>query len=203
MQTTRRKILDHLEANAPSSAKSISQALQMTVANIRHHINRLEEDGFIEIVDRTRLEGRGRPTLLYGLTIQASKTDLRQLTSALWTELLGDSSPDEASRKLQKLAIKITAVDGSAGGSLTQRLYQAVRRLRGLSYDARWEAHAQSPLIILQRCPYAAIQMDLPEICTLDREIIAHLIGQPIEQISTRNNPSRAQPNCVFRVIPQ
>ncbi len=175
----------------------------MTVANIRHHLNQLEKDGFVEVATQTRNEGRGRPTLLYGLTVRASKTDLRPLTNALWTELLGDISPEQAKKKLQTLAARIISSDGNAGGSLTQRLYQAVHKLRGLSYDARWEAHAQSPLIILQQCPYAALQSELPEICSLDREIIARLIDQSVEQVSTRNSSQSGRPNCVFRVIPQ
>ena len=201
MQSTRRRILNYLENHPPASAQTISRALRMTVANIRHHMKRLADDNLIEIVQKAPVPGRGRPTLLYGLTHRAAKGDLRQLTTALWLELLKDLSEEEANRHLHRLAARILGTEGDSGGSLTQRLYSAVRQLRSLDFNARWEARADAPLVILEHCPFAALRFQLPEICALDKEILSILLGQPVEQIAARDPMPGGQTHCTFRIL--
>ena len=201
MQNTRRQILKYLGTNAPASASAIQQALLTTVANIRHHLRRLEEDGFVEVVGQKQVLGRGRPTLLYGLTPQAAAGDLTRLVLALWQLYIEGAPSDAAARNITAVAKLISPSGGQPDGSLTQRLYQAVRQLRTLDYEARWEAHADSPLIILKQCPFAAVRSDLPAICTLDGQIITRLVGQPVEQISERDLSTGGAPHCVFRVL--
>ena len=202
MHTTRRRILTYLENHPPASAQTISRALRMTTANIRHHLTRLADDHLIEVVQKNTVLGRGRPTLLYGLTHRAAKGDLRQLTTALWMELLKDLPEEEANRQLHRLAARLLGTDGDSGGSLTQRLYATVRQLRSLDFNARWEARADSPLLILEHCPYAALKSQLPEICSLDKEIVSILLGQPVEQVTEREPNPGGQTHCVFRILP-
>jgi predicted ArsR family transcriptional regulator len=173
----------------------------MTVANIRHHLRRLEDDQLIQVVEKRPVSGRGRPNLIYGLTHRAKNDDLRRLTTALWLELLEDLTEPEAKIYLEKLARRILGTDSDLGGSLTQRLYSAVRQLRGLEYDARWEAHAESPIVILEHCPYSGIQPQVPGLCSLDKEILFILLGQPVEQTTVRHSDRGGPTQCVFRVL--
>ena len=65
MQNTRQRILQYLEKNSQATAPELSQVLDLTQANIRHHLGVLENDGKIEVIGETPASGRGRPTLVF------------------------------------------------------------------------------------------------------------------------------------------
>jgi hypothetical protein len=64
------------------------------------------------------------------------------------------------------------------------RLAAFVSELSRMNYQARWEAGAEGPRILFGQCPYAAILAGHPELCQMDRELIAAGTDQPVRQDS-------------------
>jgi len=67
-------------------------------------------------------------------------------------------------------------------------------------YQARWDAHAQAPRILLHNCPYAAVLENHPELCRMDAYMIAQLLGLPVEQLARMDIFGSHPPACVFAV---
>lgn len=182
MKTIRARILDLLQTKGRLSAVELSQALRMTPANARHHLSILINEGVVEVAGQRSPQGRGRPTQLYTLTQQSRRNNLGGLANALLEELLGLLPEEERAAILMRTAERLAGGQPKGGLSLTQRLSQAIHQLNGAHYQARWEAHAEAPYIILGHCPYAEILPDHPELCQLDALLLGTLLGAPVRQ---------------------
>ena len=204
MKTSRERLLDYLYAHHPLTAIEISQALRMTEANARHHLGILKNQGLVDITGKRPAAGKGRPLLLYSPSEKALGDNLGSLAGALLEELLADLPQAEQKKALQRVARRIPAQtiaarDGPA--NLTQRLYSAVQQLNAWNYQARWEAHADGPRLVLAHCPYATILPEHPELCSLDALLLEQLLNKPVEQIARLALDAHALPYCVFRLV--
>ena len=200
MTNTRQHILDHLQAKRFATATEISHALQMTSANVRHHLSILLDEGVVEIAGQRPSSGRGRPTQLFTLTQQAQQHNLDGLASALMCEFVDARSPEGGSSQLLRIAKRLKGEAQKSSPNLTQRLYQAVQRLNELHYQARWEAHAQAPQLILSHCPFAAILPEHPELCKMDAFLIEDLVQVKATQSAKLRQDSRGATYCMFIV---
>ena len=194
MQHTRQQIINYLQANRLSTSAELAQALQLTAANIRHHLSILEKEGFIETVGQQSGRGRGRPLQVYALAEHALQDNLAGLASAL-LEMLAVTG--DAPEHLGAVATKLLGpLDFAPQGHA--RLNQAVDQLNARNYRAKWEASPTGPRIILRNCPYAAILSAHPELCQLDAEILAQLLDQEVTQTARLERLPGGPPHCAF-----
>lgn len=204
MPTSRQQILAYIRKHGSASATDISRAMQMTPANARHHLAHLEANGLIEVVNQRHAEGRGRPVRVYGLSRAARGDNLGHLAGAILDIWQADLPPEKRERMLRGIAHRLAASGqtGSPGAvSLTRRLAQAVDRLNELHYQARWEAGAAGPRIILGHCPYAGIVESHPELCRLDAFFLEECVGMSA-QLTAKLEPGRqGLPFCLFALI--
>jgi predicted ArsR family transcriptional regulator len=77
-------------------------------------------------------------------------------------------------------------------------LGEAIIRLNDLNYKAHWEAHTDSPHIILGACPYARIINIHPELCEMDAYLISALTGEEFSQIEKISRHPDGPPHCRF-----
>jgi len=75
-----------------------------------------------------------------------------------------------------------------------------MQALNELNYEARWEAHADAPQVVLGHCPYAEIIDAHPELCQMDTFLLEILIGERAEQVEKLALNVRGWPYCLFRV---
>lgn len=200
MTSTRQLILDYLKQKPIATALEISQALNTTAANIRHHLSILTLEGAVEIVGERPNRQRGRPSQLYMLASQARQNNLGILADALLDELLASIPKNEHQGLLRRIALRM-AGEGESSRNLTQRLYLAIRRLNELQYRARWEAHLDAPFVILGHCPYSMILTDHPELCQIDSMIIEGLLATPVKQVEKLATDSQGATHCRFLVL--
>jgi predicted ArsR family transcriptional regulator len=73
--------------------------------------------------------------------------------------------------------------------------------LNELQYQARWEASAWGPRLILGHCPYAAIVSDHPELCRMDAFLLETKIGKPVEQTGKLQINDTGLPFCTFLMV--
>jgi predicted ArsR family transcriptional regulator len=197
MQTTRQRILTYLKQNQQVTASQLAIALDKTQANIRHHLGVLQQDGHIEIVGTAPQKGAGRPTHVYMLTKGAQENALDHLASALLDHAIPTRHTKNRTRKLQSIANKLIRSFTPAKKSITLRIGDAVQRLDELQYNARWEAHIDSPKILFFQCPYAKIIQHHPELCEMDALLISSLTGvecqQELKISRTQDGPDHCQ----------
>ena len=195
MQETRQGILDYLRTNHQATPGELSRSQQVTAANIRHHLGILQEQGLVEVVGQSVPSGRGRPRQLYALNSSALANNLAQLTSAL----LECIAPDQ--EEILRMVARTLARDSLAlHSNPTQRLYQTVQRLNALNYNARWEARAGGPRVMLEHCPYAPILDQHPELCQMDGYLVAGLTGLDVQQTARIEQSPTAPKACIFSV---
>ena len=199
MKTSRQRLLDYIQAHRAVTILEISRALRMTPANARHHLSILGEQGLVQIAGHRPGSGKGRPAAVYRLSQPAQGAGLHALSSALLVMMTSDLPENALPRLAQRLAGEGEGHDGPGSGSrLSQRLVRAVQRLNELGYQARWEAHATAPRLILGCCPYAAILPEHPELCQVDAALLETLAGASAGQTARLAPDRQGLPHCIF-----
>jgi predicted ArsR family transcriptional regulator len=197
--TTRLRILDHLRKHQTASVRELGRALGMTGANIRHHLAVLESNDLIEIVGQ-RKEGRGRPMHVYGLSRRVLGDGFDILAGTLFDVLLSNAADEKQEACLRSVAERLAGV-ADIKAPIMKRLVRAVERLNELHYQARWEASAAGPRLILGHCPYAAIVADHPELCRMDAFLLEMRLGSSIEQTAKLQMGEKSLPFCAFLMV--
>lgn len=198
MQNTRERILQFLDIHRQANAPELSRILNLTQANIRHHLDILERSGQIEIVGKLKEARRGRPTFVYMLTKTAQINSIDILAGVLLAEGLSGRSPGQQQKFLENTAKRIAGTHPETNKSITIQLGQAVQRLNDLNYKAHWEAHADAPNLFLGVCPYAQIISRHPELCQMDAALIGHLTGRNFRQVEKISRTQGGSPHCRF-----
>ena len=200
MQNTRQRIMNYLEAHNQATAVELSQVFNMTQANIRHHLSILVSEGQIEVVGQNQPVGRGRPNLLYMPTRQAQKHSLDILVSILLDDIQSIRSSKQREGKTRKLAERLASNSKSRNKSITIRLGESMQRLNELNYQAHWEAHADSPIIVLGKCPYTPIINQHPELCSMDKYLLETMLDVHVDQISKITRHPEGPQHCLFAI---
>ena len=198
-KTSRQRLVDFLRSRSTATAVEISHNLQTTPSNVRHHLSQLLEEGVVRIVGERHSSKRGRPTQLYTLTTPFTQHNLDRLSGALLDYTLQNQSPALQAQIIQQVAHQVAA-PAPETHQPTQRLNQSIQRLNQMGYQARWEAHANGPRVILGHCPYFAIIAEYPVLCQVDAAMISELTGRTASLEARLEPTSTGLPQCVFRV---
>jgi len=198
--TTRLRILDYLRRHHTATAGDLARFLAMTGANVRYHLAMLEDNQLVEVVGR-RHDGNGRPSQVYGLSRHVLGDGLDDLAIAIFEEWLQRLKATEQDAALARLAGRLAGSHPAleqVQKPLPRRLAEAIARLNELHYQARWEAAAAGPKVILGHCPYAAIVSRVPELCRMDVFLLESLLQIPMRQIA-HIEPENGEWQCVFQ----
>jgi predicted ArsR family transcriptional regulator len=198
MKTTRQRLLEHLAERRTATAAELSQTLHVTPANVRHHLSVLKAEGVVDVVGQRQGRSPGRPVQVYGLRSEISSHNLAGLAGALLKVLYENRSEDSPEAGLKALAVQLVKPEAGSGGSLSQRLSDAVLSLNKKNYQARWEAHSTGPRLIFSHCPYAAILDDHPELCRLDALMLEEMFGMSANQLARLEVNFQGISQCIF-----
>lgn len=184
LKSTRQQILELLSKQDQVSAAEISRVLSVTQADVRYHLARMVEEGLI-LIEKPKYSGRrGRPARRFSLASKSKRDNFAILTRALLRSLQEQYTEQEREQLLVNIARQIPA-EFKPGGSLGKRLVQAVDQLNLQNYQARWEAHADAPRVMFDRCPFAALRSDFPELCILDTYLLENYLDEKISQVES------------------
>ena len=197
MKSTRQRLLDILKNRPNTTAAELSRALQLTQADVRHHLSNMVDEGLVVETGYQRGGRRGRPARKFSIATATLKDNFDLLSSALLAVSLQNLSPPDRMVFLRDVAVKL-AGEHASGGPLAQRLAGAVVRLNELGYQARWEAHADAPRLILEHCPFASLLPKHPELCQLDACLLENLLKEPVAQIESLTHEDGG--HCIFLV---
>jgi predicted ArsR family transcriptional regulator len=196
MKSTRQHLLDILKNKPNCTAAELSRAMQLTKADVRHHLSNMVAEGLIVVTGHLHSGRRGRPARQFSIAAEQDHNfDL--LSSALLAVSLQNLSPSGQSAYFKRVAAQLGG-ENIPDGPLAQRLAGTVEKLNELGYQARWEAHADAPRLILESCPFTPLLSEYPELSQLDEFLLEFLLRQPVAQIESPT--PGADGHCIFLV---
>ncbi len=195
--SVRQKILALVRRQGSVTSADAARALQVGGADARHHLAGMVADGLLEVSGvRMPLGGRGRPQKQFRLRRMSAGDGLAGLVEAL----LAGKTPEQLEQGWGELASRLAAGNQAvAEKNPVRRLGLAVEHLNHLQYDARWEAHAGGPQVVLGNCPYWRVIGNQPGLCRMDAALLRALLGETVEQVAKLEQDERGNAHCVFR----
>ncbi len=198
--TIRHRVLAYLRKHSRATAAEIGRSLNLSAADVRHHLSILRSDGRIAQVGLARRAGRGRPVKLYGLSQELLGDNLPVLTDAILEEYWNGLSLRRRQARVEAVADRLSSACSPVGQglSLMGRLASVVDGLNKMNYHSRWEAGSEGPRILFGHCPYAAIIGKHPELCEVDAHLLSSCLGGSARQISRIGLEGATQ--CIFLI---
>jgi predicted ArsR family transcriptional regulator len=190
MMKTRQRILNHLKKTRDATAKEIARALNLSAPNVRYHLSVLGSDGRVEVVPKSKQDARGRPEKYYSLSQAALGDNLPALTDALLSQVGSTVAWTTIAHRL------IDPIEASNLPAVA-RLRVLVEKLNQMRYQSRWEAGAEGPRILFERCPYVAVIEEHPELCQMDASLLSDYLGMEVRQLG---RIEKTQGMCIFAV---
>ena len=185
---TRGRVLRSLLLNQKRTVNELAESVGINPISVRHHVNKLEAEGLIQ--SQEERHGVGRPRLVYSLTnkgmeqfpqryLQLTLRLLEQLKTSLPEKLLGDIFREVAEGITDDLTKNINLEELA----LHERLELLEEVLIAEGYMVNLEQDEGNYYIVEASCPYHHVGEDYPEICVVDRELIAHFTASNPERI--------------------
>jgi predicted ArsR family transcriptional regulator len=190
MQTTRQRIREILKEKKQATVEQLSDELELTQVTIRHHLEVLRGEGLVDAPTVLRRNGPGRPQYAYSLTEAAGDYFPRNYQSL--ADLMFDEIRDKFSPRELDLLLDAVADRMAAQGPALQReknpkrmLNTIVEYLNDQGYVARWEKNAEGEFVLHTcNCPYERVAQAHSEICKMDANFVAQLVGVSAERKS-------------------
>jgi predicted ArsR family transcriptional regulator len=198
--TARQRVLAYLQKQRAASAAQIGRALDMSAANVRHHLSVMLGDGRVVLVGLARKEGRGRPVKQYGLSEKSLGNNLAFLSDAVLDHWPGILSPAQRERAMLMLAKELVEQMGRPDKDVpvAKQLALLVEKLDKMHYQARWEAGGEGPRILFAHCPYAAIVEKHPELCRMDALMLGEEMDAKVRQLAKIDQKQGGSGHCIF-----
>jgi len=181
VQPIRRRITEILKEHGSATVAELAGELGMAQVSVRHHLDILIGEDFVEAAGVRRRDGAGRPSQVYGLTPQAVKLFPQRhdvIADGMLAEVKKMLSADEVLGVFSRLAEKTAheAPPGSPDQHLEDRLDEVAHFLTEKGYDARWELRDGSYEVHACNCPYVGVSDRHPELCGMDQSLMQHLL---------------------------
>lgn len=203
---TRREVLDQILRNGPISASEISDALGISTAGVRRHLDNIVEDGFAETVEAPRTaasggRGRGRPAKLFRLTDAGrgrfghdydtlALLALRALRDAGGDAAVTNFADERMSDLFGELTEAAAAESGSSGTTdrseeVVDRAERIAEALTERGYAATVNDAATGIQICRHHCPIQDVAHEFPELCAAEHRVVTELLGRHTQPLAT------------------
>jgi predicted ArsR family transcriptional regulator len=198
-----REMLELLRFSSPLTISQLIDGMGVTATAVRQRLTRLMALGLVERSHTA--EGRGRPSHQYVLSEKgrhSQPNNLGDLAVVLWQEV--QRIADDATRQrivlgaVQRLADKYESeVHGS---TVTERMAAITQLFAERQIPVSFEEVEGGPMIKVAGCPYPSLVQENREICGLEQQLLARIIGQPVELCECTHDGGSC---CSFKAVPQ
>lgn len=187
MASTRKFVLQTLLQRHTCTINDLAEAVQINPISVRHHIARLEADGFVD--SKEERHGVGRPRRIYFLTeLGMEQFPSRYINLSIrMLEVMKEKLPKEdVEMILGELAKDIISDHADKLKNKDMDLEQKVRLTEQLlieeGYSIEIEKDEEGYHINEIACPYMHVSVDHREVCIVDEVLISSILQTPIEQ---------------------
>ncbi|MEV4535114.1 HTH domain-containing protein [Asanoa sp. NPDC049518] len=194
-ERTRDRVLRLLLERGTATAAELGEALRLSPAAIRKHLDALLTDG--DVVTRQRPvragRGRGRPAKVFTLTDAARlrcgrHTYDNMATAALrWIAAHGGAGAVDAFAAEQVATLEGRCRDAmeGAGDDPIARAEALAEALTAEGYAANASAIATGGQLCQHHCPVAHVAAEFPELCEAETAVISRLVGTHVQRLAT------------------
>jgi predicted ArsR family transcriptional regulator len=210
LSTAKQRVLEHLKLSDGATASEIAEALGITEAAVRQHIDALVEMGLVvrRAQPRSR-SGRGRSPLEWELTTQAGGlfADRHgQLTVELLgaiTDALGPGGLDRVidARAEHQLAAYRAAVPAAGAATLQQRVRALAQQRTDEGYMADVQSDGADVILVEHHCPICTAATACPGFCRSELELFRATLG-PDVTVERTAHLLAGDVRCAYRVRP-
>ena len=198
MKSTRDRILQTLLKFPGSSINQLAEAVDINAISVRHHLTNLQAEGLVSAEEERH--GVGRPKLVYSLTEAGGEqfpSSYLQLTNKLLDQLKETMTNNEIFELFANIARSLYSDYESEfkNLSLEEKLNLTQKILSKEGYSIEWESNDDHYLVHEISCPYYHIGKKHPEVCNIDRTLIATMLALPVKQINCLLN---GDSHCTF-----
>lgn len=185
-KTTRERVLQTLLTKERCTINELADAVEINPISVRHHISRLEAEGFV--TSNEERHGVGRPRRVYYLTESGREqfpTRYVRLTLRLLEQLKDAMPVAMVDRLFTQMAIDMASGYQEEIDSLSveQRLDLIRDLLSSEGFTVEWELQGDYYHIREANCPYYHVGQDHPEVCSVDQTLISTLLDIPAQKI--------------------
>lgn len=186
MQKTRWQILEILRERGDATVNQIVRDLTkqrgelITAVTVRHHLSKLQEDGFVTMPQMQHRSTPGRPRHIYTLTGSGETVfpnNYQQLSKNLIRVIENRIEPDEVNVIIEDVVNIMAEEAGEITGTLPERLEAVVTYLNNHGYEARWAHHEEGFVLETLNCPYHQVAQQTDTLCNMDMKLIARMLG--------------------------
>jgi predicted ArsR family transcriptional regulator len=211
MESTRDQILGLLRGNGGATVVELAEALAMSPAAVRRHLDGLRAEGFVDV--KARRHPVGRPSFAFYLTERAEERDstaysrlllrmFRELAELRQDEVSGQGGHDVLDKVFEGIAARMAQEHRPEvmGVSLEEKVVQLSEALKAEGILDAWSREADGYRLLNSSCPYRRAAETTRAPCRLDRMTIQLLLGVPVEQVGRVVD---GHPYCEYVVQPK
>ncbi|CAN5854919.1 transcriptional regulator [soil metagenome] len=193
---TRQRVVRVLLERRTATATELADALDLTAAGVRRHLDRLLADGHVETVvpplvgSSGGTRGRGRPARSFQVTdaghaaLEQSYDDLAVSALRFLAETGGDDAVlDFARRRWAEVEHRLAA--GVDSVPAAERPDALARALTADGYAASVRSAPHGDQVCQHHCPVAHVAAEFPQLCEAETEFFARLLGRHVQRLAT------------------
>ncbi|MET8283408.1 HTH domain-containing protein [Micromonospora sp. NPDC005174] len=193
--STRDRVTQLLLERGATTAAQLGQALGLSPAAIRRHLDAMLADG--DVVAREQAvqgsRGRGRPAKVFALT-EAARVRCgthhydNMATAALrWIAHNGgaDAVDAFAAEQVSALESRCRAAMEDAGDDPLARAEALAGALTAEGYAANATTIASGGQLCQHHCPVAHVAAEFPQLCEAETAVISRLVGTHVQRLAT------------------
>ena len=188
MSSTRDNVLRTLLTRQRCTINELAEAVGINPISVRHHVTKLEAEGFV--TSEEERHGVGRPRRIYFLTEEGMEqfpTRYLRLTIRL-LEQLKETLPGPMVDTLFAQVANDLVEDYTSdldldGVPMEERLDIVQDLLKGEGFTMEWDLQEDGYHIREVNCPYYHVGQNHPEVCAVDQTLISNMLDVPVEKV--------------------
>ncbi len=192
---TRDRLAEHLLGTGGATATELSEALGVSPAGVRRHLEAMLADGDVTSRAQPRRghRGRGRPARVFQLTDQARLRrgthtyDDLAAAALRWIATQGgqEAVAEFASQRVAALEAYCRSVMEGAGDEPMARAAALASALTTEGYAATASVIATGGQLCQHHCPVAHVAAEFPQLCEAETQVISRLVGTHVQRLAT------------------
>jgi len=192
--STRQRVARSLLERRAATAAELAQALHLTPAGVRRHLDQLVEHGLAEVTDAPvrpgSTRGRGRPARAFTLTdrgrdaFEQAYDDLAASALRYLAQTGGEKAVAAfARRRVGELEHRYASALARVPDD--ERPEALARALTDDGYAASVRSAPHGAQVCQHHCPVAHVAEEFPQLCEAETEVFARLLGRPVQRLAT------------------
>jgi predicted ArsR family transcriptional regulator len=195
---TRARVKAHLLAHGGSTTAELGEALGLSPAAIRKHLDALVADGDVTAREQHVLgnRGRGRPAKIFALTdagrLRCGGHTYDDLANAALRWIGRDGGKSAVAAFAEHLAGRLEErcrnATAHAGNDPMARAEALAEALSTEGYAASASTIASGGQLCQHHCPVAHVAAEFPQLCEAETQVISRLVGTHVQRLATIAN---------------